>query len=118
VAGSGSNPDIISFFGATSHGTPTDDSTVGWCSAFANYCVYNSGGTGTNSALASSWLTWGNATNSPHAGDIAVSKDGSHVGIVECVNSDGSVKIISGNYSNSVAESYVSTTDYSFRSAN
>ncbi len=117
VVGSESNPDILDFFTATSY-VPTDDSKDGWCSAFANYCVYNSGGSGTNSALASSWLTWGSSTNSPQVGDIAVANDGSHVGIVQGVNADGTVTVIDGNYSNKVSRHDVSSSSYSFRTAN
>lgn len=59
---------------------------------------------------------WGSQTNDPKPGDVAVKADGSHVGIVSSVN-NGVVTIISGNYSESVAQSNAST-GYTFRTHN
>ncbi|MCW7539000.1 TIGR02594 family protein [Aquabacterium sp. A7-Y] len=51
----------------------TDDETA-WCSSFVNWVVMQAGGTGTNSAAAKSWLTWGTPVSQPTPGTIVVLK--------------------------------------------
>jgi uncharacterized protein (TIGR02594 family) len=48
------------------------DDKIAWCSSFLNWCMKQSGILGTGSALARSWLTWGNALDAPRFGCIAV----------------------------------------------
>jgi uncharacterized protein (TIGR02594 family) len=45
---------------------------VDWCSAFVNWCVRQSGLTGTNHALASSWLKNGQKLDGPRLGAVVV----------------------------------------------
>ena len=48
------------------------DDKASWCSSFVNWCLAQAGIAGTNSALARSWLDWGEALGSPVLGCIAV----------------------------------------------
>ena len=113
-SGSGNNPRIQEYLGSCNgFGSNTPDS-ISWCGSFANYIVEKSGFEGTGSAMASSWYNWGSPTSNPQPGDIAISPDGHHVGIVESIEG-GVITIISGNYSNKVAESVCS--GYTFRRA-
>lgn len=43
-----------------------------WCSSFANWCVQNAGIKGTRSAMARSWLNWGEPLDEPREGCIVV----------------------------------------------
>jgi len=86
VAGIKDNLQIMEFFACTTLNAPHDETA--WCSAFVNYIMANSGRAITNSALASSWSTWGSATLTPHIGDVAVRSDGHHVGIVSEIDAN------------------------------
>ena len=48
------------------------DDKAPWCSSFVHWCLGQSGITGTGSALARSWLDWGNAVEVPVPGCVAV----------------------------------------------
>lgn len=48
------------------------DDKAAWCSSFLNWVLTKSGYTGTNSALARSWLEWGNQLREPQYGCIVV----------------------------------------------
>jgi uncharacterized protein (TIGR02594 family) len=48
------------------------DDKIAWCSSFLNWCMKQSGIAGTRSALARSWLTWGNELAAPIYGCVAV----------------------------------------------
>ncbi|AFT88467.1 NlpC/P60 family protein [Paraburkholderia phenoliruptrix] len=48
------------------------DDKIAWCSSFLNWCMKQSGIRGTGSALARSWLTWGQPLEKPKYGCIAV----------------------------------------------
>ena len=48
------------------------DDKASWCASFVNWCLAQNGITGTNSALARSWLDWGEALDAPIPGCIAV----------------------------------------------
>jgi uncharacterized protein (TIGR02594 family) len=48
------------------------DDKASWCSSFVNWCLAQAGIVGTNSALARSWLDWGEALDSPVPDCIAV----------------------------------------------
>jgi len=114
-SGDGNNPRIQEYISSCSgYGSDSPDSTP-WCSAFVNFIADKSGFVGTYSASAASWLDWGVSVSSPQPGDVAISPDGHHVGIVTAVNGS-EVTMISGNYSDSVMES--SASGYTFRRAN
>ena len=57
IAGPRDNPRILEYFTATTCPAPHDE--VPWCSAFANWCMAQAGISGTRSAAAKSWATWG-----------------------------------------------------------
>jgi len=48
------------------------DDKASWCSSFVNWCLANAGVEGTGSALARSWLDWGEPIETPRLGCIAV----------------------------------------------
>ncbi|OYT92496.1 MAG: TIGR02594 family protein [Burkholderiales bacterium PBB3] len=48
------------------------DDKVSWCSSFANWCLGQVGLAGTGSALARSWLEWGQSLQAPRVGCIVV----------------------------------------------
>lgn len=48
------------------------DDKASWCSSFVNWCLGQVGIVGTNSALARSWLEWGEELPAPVHGCIAV----------------------------------------------
>ena len=81
-----------------------------WCSSFVNWVVIQAGGKGTNSALAKSWLGWGQAVE-PRPGCIIVLKrkpsakpiegSGYHCGFL-MEKSEHHVTILGGNQSDMV----------------
>jgi conjugal transfer mating pair stabilization protein TraG len=81
------------------------DDDVAWCSSFVNYHVEKAGLQGTDSGLASSWRSWGQAVE-PQVGAIAVKprfneegkRIGNHVGIVSDINyEDKTLTLLGGN---------------------
>ena len=48
------------------------DDKASWCSSFVNWCLGRAGIEGTGSALARSWLDWGEQIDEPRLGCIAV----------------------------------------------
>jgi uncharacterized protein (TIGR02594 family) len=48
------------------------DDKASWCSSFVNWCLAQNGIAGTRSALARSWLDWGEGLEQPVLGCIAV----------------------------------------------
>ncbi len=48
------------------------DDKASWCSSFVNWCLASVGIDGTGSALARSWLAWGEPIEQPRVGCIAV----------------------------------------------
>lgn len=68
----GENPRIIAYHASTTLGAKEDE--VPWCSSFVNWCITQSGISGTNSAAAKSWITWGKGIDTPVLGCICVIK--------------------------------------------
>ncbi len=65
-----SNPRITEYHGhANLHGY---DDKASWCSSFVNWTLAQAGMAGTGSALARSWLEWGEPLPAPRIGCIAV----------------------------------------------
>ena len=85
------------------------DEEIPWCSAFANFCIEESGLQGTNSRLARSWLGWGTPTNTPVRGCIVVFKRGAegsgqgHVGFYLAGSPKTGIRILGGNQSDKVS---------------
>jgi uncharacterized protein (TIGR02594 family) len=106
------NPRILEYHQATSLRATSDETP--WCSSFVNWVMRQSGHPGTQNALASSWLTWGEKLAEPRYGAIAIirsksaagnaatgSSTGYHVGfLVE--QTDKAVRLLGGNQSDSV----------------
>ncbi|MET0643126.1 MAG: TIGR02594 family protein [Candidatus Binatia bacterium] len=84
-------------------GVNLDPQKLAWCAAFVNSTMQQSGMQGTGSNMAKSFMNWGQATNEPKEGDIAVFHRGDpkaptgHVGFFKGVNPDGSIQILGGN---------------------
>jgi uncharacterized protein (TIGR02594 family) len=103
-SGSASNPRIEAYHATTTLGPQPDH--VHWCSSFVNFCMTQAGLTGTNSALARSWQTWGVETPSFVPGCIVVLKRGEpprgHVGFFVGMEG-GHVRLLGGNQGNAVS---------------
>jgi uncharacterized protein (TIGR02594 family) len=65
-----SNPRIVEYNGHT-HLVGYDDK-ISWCSSFINWCLGCVGIRGTGSALARSWLAWGQPLEHPVYGCVVV----------------------------------------------
>jgi uncharacterized protein (TIGR02594 family) len=76
--------------------------TIGpWCADFASFVLRRVGLPPLPNRMASSALGYGRRTNAPQPGDLAVMPH--HVGFVAGVEPDGSIDLLSGNYSRRVA---------------
>ena len=107
VSGPKSNPKILEVYKSVDglDNMELNDDEIPWCSCFANWCVQQAGGKGTRSAMARSWLNWGDKSDG-QVGDIVVLKRGDsniqgHVGFV-VKKGLLSVDVIGGNQSNNV----------------
>ena len=65
-----SNPRITQYHAHTN--IAGYDDKASWCSSFVNWSLAQAGIAGTGSALARSWLTWGDAIDAPRVGCIVV----------------------------------------------
>ena len=105
--GAASNPRVLEYLASTNldPALSSQDSTP-WCSGFVNWCVEKSGGAGTDSASARSWLHWGRAIQLPRRGCVAVfsRSGGGHVGFF--VKRTGThAEVLGGNQGNAVGVS-------------
>ena len=80
-----------------------------WCSAFANWCVVNSGAKGTGLSSARSWLEWGVPVSSPMFGSLVIltrpsaeNPKAGHVGFFVRQDQAG-LWLLGGNQSNAVS---------------
>jgi uncharacterized protein (TIGR02594 family) len=80
-----------------------------WCADFMNFVLRRSGGVGTHSRAARSFLTYGKKLDGPRVGAIAImyrkGPNNGHVGIVRGTDGKGNPIIVSGNHGNSVRQS-------------
>ncbi len=119
--GNAENPRIVGYLQSTTLRPPDNskDETL-WCSAFVNWCIERAGYEGTDSALARSWLTWGNEISTPERGCIAVLERDQdprcgHVGFYLDENQQR-IALLGGNQSNAVGISWYNYADcLSFR---
>ena len=77
---------------------------VAWCSEFVNWCLLQAGIQGTKSAVARSFLTWGEETKTPKFGDIVVfgwDATNGHTGFYVNETPD-IVRVLGGNQSDEV----------------
>lgn len=65
-----SNPRVTAYHAGTS--IEGYDDKASWCSSFVHWCLGQAGVAGTGSAVARSWLEWGEALGEPVPGCIAV----------------------------------------------
>jgi uncharacterized protein (TIGR02594 family) len=65
-----SNPRVTQYHAGTN--IEGYDDKASWCSSFVNWTLKQVGIVGTGSALARSWLTWGDELQAPVVGCIAV----------------------------------------------
>lgn len=106
IAGRQHNKRILEYHQATTL-RATDDETP-WCSAFANWCFQQVGITGTRSAQAISWGSWGVEVDEDDAreGDVVYFSWGGgkgHVGFVVGFTKT-MVKVLGGNQDDMVCE--------------
>jgi uncharacterized protein (TIGR02594 family) len=119
------NQRVIEYHGATSLKATTDE--VPWCSSFVNWVMRQAGHSGTNSALASSWLDWGRTLSSPEYGAITIikrkviasdratgSSTGFHVAFYDSSTATH-LRLLGGNQGDRVKYSDFSLRDYEVR---
>ena len=93
----------------TTGGANLDPATTAWCAAFVNSTLAQSGGKGTGSNMARSFLDWGVGVDEPQRGDVAVFSRGDpngpygHVGFFDGYNEDGTIRILGGNQGDAVS---------------
>jgi uncharacterized protein (TIGR02594 family) len=109
IAGKTHNPRIMAYIMTCSNILQTanerkyvereGEEGVEWCSAYVNWCLRQAGITGTDNALAASWINWGVKLDKPQAGAIAVfSWTGAKINHVAFVDEiDGEFKMLGGN---------------------
>lgn len=107
--GAADNPRIVEYL-RTCAALPPEllhDSTA-WCAAFVNWCFRRAGITGTNSARARDWLTWGQPLQQPRLGCVAVfSRDeagprAGHVAFYVSETARKDIHVYGGNQDNRV----------------
>jgi uncharacterized protein (TIGR02594 family) len=106
IVGDKHNPRVIKYsVDIGNDWVKTDE--VAWCSEFVNWCLLQAGIKGTKSAVAHSFLTWGEETKAPRLGDIVVfwrepkgSRNG-HVGFY-IKDTDTGIWTLGGNQNNAV----------------
>jgi uncharacterized protein (TIGR02594 family) len=99
-------------------GVNLDPQTYAWCAAFVNATLQQSGMKGTGSNMARSFLEWGQPTENPAQGDIAVfrrpgdeTNTFGHVGFFAGFNPDGSIRVLGGNQGDKVSYGNYSRED-------
>ncbi len=111
VRGTGHNPRILEYHATTTlpAGAAGQDETP-WCSSFVNWCVRQAGLRGTDSALARSWLDWGDRLPRPRRGAVAVfqrhdpnNSRAGHVAFYWGRASGGRILVLGGNQANQVS---------------
>ncbi|MHB9109075.1 MAG: TIGR02594 family protein [Armatimonadota bacterium] len=101
IPGKQSESEVIKYLHATSNtdeAARNTDSTA-WCSAFVNWVLQQHGLTGTQNALASSWLKWGDPADRNHLVPGTIVVFDHHVAILERELGNGRILVIGGNQS-------------------
>lgn len=103
VSGPQSHPRILAYHDTTWLDAPSDETP--WCSSFVNWCLREARLRGTDSAMARSWLDWGEELCFPRLGSVVVlaGEDamGGHVGFLVDWR-DGEVLLLGGNQEDAV----------------
>jgi uncharacterized protein (TIGR02594 family) len=80
-----------------------------WCADFMNFVLRKSGGKGTQSRAARSFLDYGKRLDGPRVGAIAIfarkGPNNGHVGIVRGTDGQGNPIVVSGNHGPTVTQS-------------
>ncbi len=123
IVGARHNPRVLEYHQTTGLRATTDE--VPWCASFVNWCVVQAGLRGTNSALASSWSSWGVSCPGPRAGAVTViynadaantglSRTGNHVGFL-LRQTEQHYVLLGGNQSNRVRVSSFARAQWALR---
>lgn len=121
VPGRGNNPRVLEYLKSTTNLNKTAASMdeTPWCSAFVNWCLQQAGYERTKSAVARSWLAWGQPISTPRRGCIVVferEKKFGHVGFY-LEETATHIKVLGGNQQNAetkifeVSEKYYPKSD-------
>jgi uncharacterized protein (TIGR02594 family) len=121
ITGGENHPRVVEYLHSTTNlnkASKSKDETP-WCSAFVNWCLAQAGYEGTKSALARSWLKWGQAISEPRKGCIVVFTREAVFGHVAFYldETDTHIKVLGGNQMNpetniyEVSEKYYPKTD-------
>lgn len=119
--GLGNTPRVVEYLKATSNlgsSARSRDETP-WCSAFVNWCLAQVGIPGTRSALARSWLDWGQPIDTPRPGCIVVfsrAKVFGHVGFY-MGETDTDILVLGGNQQDALTGMYQVSEKYYPKSA-
>ena len=109
IAGKQHNPQIMEYIRTCTNIQATEaqrkymeregEEGVEWCSCFVNWCLRQAGILGTNHALASSWMNWGEKLDGPKQGAIVCfSWKGTRIDHVAfCDEVGGQWKMLGGN---------------------
>lgn len=93
-------------------GQNLDPAVTAWCAAYVNASLQQAGMEGTGSMAARSFMDWGQETQAPQRGDLAVFSRGDpngwqgHVGFFDGYGDDGRIRVLGGNQSDSVSKAY------------
>lgn len=105
IVGSAHNPRIVKYSTDIGNTWVTSDE-VAWCSEFVNWCLLQAGIQGTKSAVAKSFLKWGEETKTPRFGDLVIfnrppDPAAGHIGFY--IREDGgNIYTLGGNQNNEV----------------
>jgi|GEM_PF-283692 len=107
LSGQAHNPRILEYLQSTTlDADAASRDETHWCSAFVNWCMEQAGISGTNSALALSWLNWqdGVKLSQPRPGCVAVfvREGGGHVGFYYGPKDHNTIFLLGGNQSDAV----------------
>lgn len=100
--------DVLRGFFKQTLGKDVDPRYTPWCAAWMNGLIQSTGGKGTNSLAARSFLDYGTPVEKGTKGDIAVFSRGSdpskgHVGFFMGYDENGDIKVLGGNQSGKVS---------------
>lgn len=122
ISGSKYNAKIIQYHASTTLKASSDETA--WCSSFVNWVLKQAKITGTNSASAASWITWGEATvvkagaitiiRNPGVANSSLTSTGNHVGFLIKETATHYV-LLGGNQSDQVKVSSFPKKSWSLR---
>ena len=112
IKGKQHNPRIVEYHSTTTLRATKDETP--WCASFVNWCMKKAGYAGTNSALAASWASWGQATEAQYgavvvifsqsAANSSLTSTGNHVGFL-VHETPSSYELLGGNQNDAVKKS-------------